>query len=471
MVRTVRPGTVLTVAEQEWRLAFDAAPHGIALIELDHRISHVNRSLSALLGYSPEELAGLTFVQLTHPDDLARDVENFPLLNNGTLERYSVEKRYQHRDGHWVWVHRSMGVVRDPETGEPIRYVATVEDISDRIAAADAATKALARQRAIIAAQAAIAEVHLDKAALRDEMCLRAMALTRATGAVVEMLEDGGQLVCRATSGQLELHLGSRCTADGTLSRRCIDRGIGLLCEDTETDPRVRRAVARTLSVRSMLVVPMRIGERIVGVLKVVAPWAQHFTMDDLRALEVLAAPFGAALRNAEEHEASAVQALTDALTGITNRQGGMQALRRALAGRRPGARIGVLFVDLDGFKRVNDERGHRVGDVVLVAVAERIRQVIRRADTVARFGGDEFLVIAEDLASDEEADLLAARLVESVCGPYPIPGEAPAAVGASVGVAIADGTSSLTDLLDAADRAMYSIKQRGGGHLRVLVA
>ena len=470
MVRTVRPRTVLTVAEQEWRLAFDAAPHGIALIDLDHRISHVNRSLSALLGYSPDELIGLTFVQLTHPDDLPPDAENFPLLLDGTLERYSIEKRYQHRSGHWVWVHRSIGVVRDPETGAPVRYVATVEDISDRIAAADSATKALARQRAIIAAQAAIAEVHLEKAALRDEMCLRAMSLTRATGAVVEMLEEG-ELVCRATAGQLELHLGSRCTADGTLSQRCIDRGIGLLCEDTETDPRVRRSVARTLSIRAVLVVPLRIGERIVGVLKVVAPWARHFTMDDLRALEVLAAPFGAALRNAEEHEASTVQALTDPLTGITNRQGAMQALRRALAGRRPGARVGVLFVDLDGFKQVNDQRGHRVGDVVLVAVAERIRQVIRRADTVARFGGDEFLVIAEDLASDEEADLLAARLVESVCAPYAIPGEAPTHVGASVGVAIADGTTSLTDLLDAADRAMYSVKQRGGGHLRVLVA
>jgi len=262
-----------------------------------------------------------------------------------------------------------------------------------------------------------------------------------------------------------------RCTADGTLSQRCIDRGIGLLCEDTETDPRVRRSVARTLSIRAVLVVPMRIGERIVGVLKVVAPWAAHFSMDDLRALEVLAAPFGAALRNAEEHEASTVQALTDPLTGVTNRQGAMQALRRSLAGRRPGARVALLFLDLDGFKRVNDQRGHRVGDFVLVGVAERIRQVIRRADTVARFGGDEFVVIVENLTTDEEADLLAGRLVESVCAPYPIPGEPPTTIGASVGIAIADGTATLTDLLDAADRAMYSVKQRGGGHLRVLVA
>ena len=460
----------LTIAEQEWRLAFDAAPHGIALIELDHRISHVNRSLCALLGYLPEELAGLTFIELTHPDDLARDAENLPLLTNGTLERYSVEMRYRHRDGHWVWVHRSMGVVRDPHTGAPVRYVATVEDIGERIAAAEAAARALARKRAIIAAQSAIAEVQLNKSALRDEMCLRAMSLTRASGAVIEVLEVD-ELVCRATAGQLELHLGSRCTADGTLSKRCIERGIGLLCEDTETDPRVRRAAARALAVRSMMVVPLRLGQRVVGVLKVVSPWPGHFTSDDLRGLEVLAAPFGAALRNADEHEASAVQALTDPLTGVTNRQGGLQVLRRALAARRPGSRAAVLFLDLDGFKRVNDQRGHRVGDAVLIGVAERIRQVIRRDDTVARFGGDEFVVIAENLTTDEEADVLAGRLVESLRAPYPVPGELPAIIGASVGVAIADGTTALTELLDTADRAMYLVKNRGGGHLRVAVA
>ncbi len=466
-----RTAVKLSVAEQAWRLAFDAAPHGIAIVELDHRISHVNRSLCALLGYTAEEFAALTFVELTHPDDLARDAVNFPRLRDGSLERYSVEKRYRHHAGHWVWVHRSMGAVRDPESGAPLRYVATIEDISERIAIAESATRALVRQRAIIAAQAAIAEVQLDKCALRDEMCLRAMALTRGTGAVVELIEDG-ELVCRATAGQLALHhLGTHCGSDGTLSQRCVDRGLGLLSDDTETDPRVRRAVARTLSIRSMLVVPLRVGERIVGVLKVVAPWAQHFTMDDLRALELLAAPFGAALRNADEHEASTVQALTDPLTGLTNRQGGLQALRHALANRTPGERVAVLFVDLDGFKRVNDVRGHRVGDAVLVGVADRIRQVIRRDDTVARFGGDEFVVIIENLTTKEEADLLAARLVEWVCAPYPIPGEAPAAIGASVGIAIGNGCATLTELLDAADRAMYSAKQHGGGHLRVLVA
>jgi len=342
-----------------------------------------------------------------------------------------------------------------------VRFVCTIEDITERIAAAEAAARALARQRAIIAAQAALSEVQLDKQALRDEMCIRAMVLTRASGAVVELLEDG-ELVCRAAVGQLELHLGSRFTADGPLSQQCMERGIGIHCTDTETD----------LGVRSALIVPMRIGDTVVGVLKVVAPRAHHFCQDDLRALEVLAAPFGAAMRNAEELAASAAQALTDPLTGVTNRHGALQALRRSLAKQvHTGTRTAVLFIDLDGFKLVNDLRGHRVGDAVLVAVAERIRHAIRRRDTVGRFGGDEFVVVAENVGTDEEADGLAERLLAAIRAPFPLAGEPAARVGASVGVAIADGRTSLTEVLDAADAAMYAAKQRGGGHLRVQVA
>jgi diguanylate cyclase (GGDEF)-like protein/PAS domain S-box-containing protein len=456
------------IAEQEWRLAFDAAPHGIAFVELDGRITHVNRSLCALLGYPPEVLRSYTFTELTHPDDRHVDADNLIRMLCGEFDRYTREKRYRHANGSWVWVNRSMGLVRNPVTGEPVRWVSTFEDVSERIATAAASERAIALQRSIIAAQTAIGELLRDKEALRREICSRAMALTGGTGAVLELAE-GEDLVCRAAAGDLELHIGSRFTADGSIAPRAMIKGVGLLCGDTETDPRVRRELARRLGVRSLLVVPLHAGGEVVGALKVVAPEPHFFGAEELRALELLSAPFAAALRNADDLELSATRALTDPLTGLANRSGALAALRRALASS--SGRTAVLFLDLDGFKAVNDERGHGVGDQVLTEVASRIRATIRRADTGARFGGDEFVVIASSLGSDLEADVLASRLVSAITAPYSISG-VNATVGVSVGIALASSPASLADLIDAADAAMYDAKHRGGSqHTRMIVS
>lgn len=126
---------------------------------------------------------------------------------------------------------------------------------------------------------------------------------------------------------------------------------------------------------------------------------------------------------------------------------------------RRGDQRVGLLYVDLDGFKPVNDDLGHAVGDAVLVDAAQRLRSVVREVDTAARLGGDEFVIICESL-DDDEAVEVAGRIEAAMARPFHAAGET-VAIGASAGVVTtSDPDTDITDLLGRADQAMYRAKQ-----------
>jgi diguanylate cyclase (GGDEF)-like protein len=153
-----------------------------------------------------------------------------------------------------------------------------------------------------------------------------------------------------------------------------------------------------------------------------------------------------------------------DALTGLPNRLGFVTALGRAIErSQRSGLPLSVMFVDLDGFKRVNDALGHATGDRLLRLVAERLSRCLREGDTIARLGGDEFVVLADGLMTDEDSAIVAGRLCAAVAQPFDIEGNE-ANISASVGVALypSDG-NEVECLLRAADQAMYRAKRSGG--------
>ena len=169
-----------------------------------------------------------------------------------------------------------------------------------------------------------------------------------------------------------------------------------------------------------------------------------HTTVSDLRATE-------GQLRHMAYH---------DPLTGLANRA--MFQERTERAAERP---LGILYVDLDGFKKVNDELGHATGDALLVMVAERLRDCTRSTDTVARLGGDEFVVLLAGLAQDSDAEFLARRVVDEMARPFVIDGE-PVQISASVGVAVQPEGAAADDLLRDADIAMYNAKFSGKNNL-----
>jgi diguanylate cyclase (GGDEF)-like protein/PAS domain S-box-containing protein len=162
-------------------------------------------------------------------------------------------------------------------------------------------------------------------------------------------------------------------------------------------------------------------------------------------------------------------RAAHDALTELPNRAWFTQRLGQALGrAQRSGSLVGLFFVDLDGFKPINDEFGHDAGDQVLYTLAGRLDRVVRPGDTVARYGGDEFTVLCEDLPGEHEAAEIANRILETVSRKLRI-SDAEVQLSASVGVVLA-GSEHVTpsDLIGAADAAMYDAKQSGKGTFRL---
>jgi diguanylate cyclase (GGDEF)-like protein/PAS domain S-box-containing protein len=121
----------LREAEERFRLAFEHAPIGIALVSPEGSFMRVNHALCELIGYSADELVTKTFQEITHPEDLDIDLENVRQVLARELRAYEMEKRYIHRDGHIVWVLLSVSLVRDPE-GEPLYFISQIQDISER---------------------------------------------------------------------------------------------------------------------------------------------------------------------------------------------------------------------------------------------------------------------------------------------------------------------------------------------------
>lgn len=173
---------------------------------------------------------------------------------------------------------------------------------------------------------------------------------------------------------------------------------------------------------------------------------------------------------------ATAVQlermALYDSVTGLPNRNLFRDRLRHALErGGREGQGVAVLFVDLDGFKKVNDTMGHEAGDEVLELVAQRILGSIRDEDTVARLGGDEFTVILEKDPSLAGAEAAARRIRASMLPPFQIQGRS-VRLTASIGIAVSrSGDATAQELVHSSDMAMYAAKRNGGDRHRVFVA
>ena len=158
--------------------------------------------------------------------------------------------------------------------------------------------------------------------------------------------------------------------------------------------------------------------------------------------------------------------ALRDPLTGLGNRRLFSDRVTHALDRRvRRGSRVALLMLDLDHFKFVNDTFGHAKGDALLIAVAERLRCVLRAGDTVARLGGDEFAVLLEDLTHDEEADATALRIQQALDRPFRLD-EREMFVRASIGIAWATDGQDVDSLMTDADVAMYGAKNAGRGRV-----
>ncbi|MBL7493066.1 diguanylate cyclase [Frankia sp. AgB1.9] len=245
---------------------------------------------------------------------------------------------------------------------------------------------------------------------------------------------------------------------------RWADRGAHRTGDHPAGDhPAGERAAEEPESERSVVRIPIGSATEPLATITIRRA-ARELTSEDVDFARSVGAVLGSAVLRIRVEAATRFWSLHDPLTGLPNRGALLDRLRRSLRrAQRDGHRTGVLFIDLDGFKAVNDTFGHQAGDELLKVIGDRLRRVIRPGDVVSRLGGDEFAMLCEGVDGLDDLRAIGERVMHELAPPVEL--HRPVSVGGSVGLALSG--PDLTDaeqLLDAADVAMYQAKQGGPG-------
>jgi diguanylate cyclase (GGDEF)-like protein len=266
------------------------------------------------------------------------------------------------------------------------------------------------------------------------------------------------------TEGFLELEVSLN---DG-ITGWAFGRGQPYRCADTDSHPAASTIPGTAREPESLLAVPLIAGDQRLGILDVWRDSLDAFSEEDLERCALLGFVTAAAWSNAQMYGELERRALTDALTGLFNirwwRDMGPRVMSQSL---RTGAGVGILLMDLDHFKLVNDTAGHAAGDSVLRAVARAIRRVVRDSDYAVRYGGEEFLIVLTN--STVEGAMRVAQALQAAVAELRAPTSDIKRVTASIGVAVfPDHGEELDDVVAAADLAMYEAKREGRDRISV---
>jgi diguanylate cyclase (GGDEF)-like protein/PAS domain S-box-containing protein len=441
------------------------------------RWRYVSPQIEEILGYSPEEWMAdpnLWFERL-HPEDRERALEQETQKAVVEGSAPPVDYRMVTRGGGVVWILDE--AVLEPDGDGTMVWHGVLYDITERKLAEQELHRAAAQQAAV---------ARLGRHALQDG------DPTRLAKQVVPLMTeiDGVEAACVWEAGREGRRLHLRAGLDersGGAERRAsaardshagaaLESGLHVIVDDWTSERRFSMPPAlRVLGIRSSLAVPIAGKERPFGVLDIHSTEPSHFTPQDVHFAQASANVLADALVRHSADEALRHRVLHDALTGLPNRLSFVDSLRDAL--RRSiasGSPVGVLFLDLDHFKVINDSIGHHAGDELLQAVAPRLRAHLRPGDIVARFGGDEFGILVDRLTDEDEAQAIADRVAGAFSEPYPM-GGADHFVTASIGIAVARPTGREPAdpelLIRDADAAMYRAKERGRGRCEVFDA
>jgi len=462
-------------AERQFQDTFDQAAVGIYHVDLNGRYLRVNRKFCEITGYTEEEMTGPARPRLSHPDDIHSGSADRNRLLSNEIVRHGNEKRYIRKDGKVIWVNRTESLARD-ELGNPLYMIRVIEDITERkllehrLVMEHAVTQALARS---------------DTAGEAMQNVLRTICqeLDWTCGACWIWDETHELLRCAET-----WHTGSERVADfvaaskenpneapawngaapgilsGGVVRRVWFGGAPAWIPDVMQHSDFRRGPsAAKAGLHSAFGFPILAGTKPLGVMEFFGSEIKQ--PDEVLQEMVLAvgSQIGQFIQRKQAEDKLAFLAQFDTVTDLPNRFLFTDRLGQMLTqSRRNGWSVGILYVDLDRFKVVNDTYGHAAGDKLLREAAARLKECVRSGDTVGRLSGDEFAVMLSNLAKADDAGLVAQKIVEALAPPFDLGGQQ-TYMTASIGIALypSDGEDSDT-LLKNADTAMYRAKEQG---------
>jgi diguanylate cyclase (GGDEF)-like protein/PAS domain S-box-containing protein len=460
----------LGAAEERFRRIFEDSATGMLLAGLDLRILEVNAAFARFLGLEASELVGHSVAAYSLPEDMELTLELHREMLAGTTPHYRIEKRYRRADGSLVWGQLTVSLVRD-DRGRPLSLHGQVEDISARRREAES-LDLRARQGEDAAELGRIALVAADVGELAGrtaEVVVQRLGVDGCTVTQVAGAELHSLAVVGAPAGHRQ---GERWTMrERSLAGLTLAHDGPLVIEDLTAGDVDASAELLASGMRSAMSVAVEGQDGPAAIVLVFTRAPRSFSADERGFLHVVANVMGSAIERASREAVALHRALHDPLTGLPNRDLFADRLNLSLARARRGANPpAVLIADLDQFKLVNDTLGHQAGDELLCAVAPRLAEAMRATDTVARFGGDEFVVLCDGVESEEEAVKLAQRLAAVLEEPLSVAGR-PVYASASFGVAFAGPTSDATSLLRDADVALYRAKALGRGRCELFDA
>ncbi|HEV3155160.1 MAG TPA: diguanylate cyclase [Candidatus Baltobacteraceae bacterium] len=448
----------LGMHEQRSRSLFEYHPDAIMALKADGSISRVNVALEAITGYFGEQIIGKPWTEIVSHECRQSADEAFRLVSRG--EATEFDSFLLDRLGNRIDVQMKL---------VPLRVG---NDVEGAYAIAKSVVAQRSAERAIALQGERIRELYLAAAARSDSSDAQlnnTLALgcrmfgfdygyvTRFDGVTISILNAVGE--------GTGVRVGSVFPTESALSRFLIGERQTLFIPDLDAPPWDKDPARGSAPWKSYFGTKLVVNNEEFGALVFAGRLPHPHVLEELDRdlLQLMALFVAAAIERAQHAERIEQLAFFDSLTGLPNRVLFADRIRQTMgAAKRYNRGFAVMYLDLDDFKIVNDTFGHASGDLVLKAVADRLLRTLRESDTVARFGGDEFVILQPVVNGASDAADLARKIVGAMQTPFEIGGEQ-RVVHTSIGIALypQDGNSA-EELMDRADRALYRAKHAG---------
>lgn len=417
----------------------DVLLDAVCAVDRDGHFQFLSSGAERIFGYPASEMLGRSMLDFIHPDDVPKTLAAAQAINTGQIKT-DFENRYLRKDGqivHLLWSARW--------SADKQQRVAVARDIT-RLKLAES------RQHALYAiSEAAFAAENLQDLyrqllqIVQQLMPIQACFIARRT--VADSINLAYQYL---PVGDTQ----SAAEATELCHQLLQDRGPASL-------PLISKRADHNLWLGVRLISHTNVLGAMVILVSAQTAVSHHADAD---LLDFVAQHMAVAIERKELLARLQHSALYDELTGLPKRELFYDRCRQAMAqAQRHQCQLAICYLDLDGFKPVNDQFGHSVGDDLLQQVAQRLIQNVRQADTVARFGGDEFVILLSEVDSAEQAAVAAEKIRQSFSTSFQLPSHS-LTITASIGVVCAAAATLNTEpLLAMADQAMYRAKQLGG--------
>lgn len=436
--------------ETNLRLIHDNAPIGMAIVSLDGKWLNVNNKLCEIVGYAKAELENKTIQALTFQEDLDIDEDKQAKLLNGKVSSYQIEKRYIHKNGQLIWILTNVSLVRDKDN-KPLYFISQIQDINDR-----------KQNEKIINSLSNMNEML--------QLChdsIEAYPLITRTANDLFTGLSGGLAIINKTTDEMETvgRWGHHSLLKPSFKYtdcwgfragnvyEISDPNRDLICTHFESKPS-----------GGYLCLPLLVQNEVIGILNFSADEENPTTSYQKQIINNFSEIVKLSLANIHLNEALRDQAVRDTLTGLVNRRYLYEWLPKILRHSIDTQRVlCVCMLDIDFFKRVNDEYGHEAGDEVLKFLGHFLRKNVRESDIACRFGGEEFVIILVGSGTAHAVSQMEHIRNEIKTAKIYAQNQLLHKITISVGIAEAPKHgSTITDLIRVADAALYEAKQTG---------